>query len=144
MLNRQHGMYGTKVHETWDGIVDRTTRPNSHRYPEYGAKGITIHPDWLVFENFYRYVGDPPSKQHTIDRIRNDRGYEPGNVRWATKKEQAINRRTTKFVEVDGRVLTLTDASVAYGVTKSTMTKWLKAGKITQVPAPVIQYEEAA
>jgi hypothetical protein len=146
--NLKHGMYGTKVYETWNGIVDRTTRPSCHRYADYGAKGITIHPEWLDFEAFYRDVGDPPSPRHSIDRIKNEKGYEPGNVRWATKKEQAMNRRTTKFVEVNGQVMSLSDAAVVLGVDKSTTSAWLKSGKLRQVPAPEIkmgiEYKEAA
>lgn len=137
-LNLQHGMYGTKIYNIWDGIVDRTTRTWSHRYAEYGAQGIGIHPDWLVFENFYAYVGDPPSPKHSIDRLKNERGYEPGNVRWATAKEQSMNRRTTKFVQVNGQVLSLTDAAVVLGVSKCTTSRWLKEGKLEQVPAPEI------
>ena len=140
-LNFQHGMYGTKIYETWDGIVDRTTRPASHRYPDYGAKGIGIYPDWLVFENFYAYVGDPPSKAHSIDRIKNERGYEPGNVRWATKKEQGLNRRTTKFVKIGEQVLCLSDAAKVLGVAKCTTARWLKDGKLTQVDPPEIVAE---
>lgn len=137
-INLQHGMYGTKIYETWGGIVDRTTRPSSNKYAEYGAKGVTVHPAWLVFENFYAYMGDPPSPQHTVDRIKNEKGYEPGNVRWATKKEQALNRRTTKFVQINGQILSLTDAAAVLGVAKCTTSKWLKEGKLTQVPAPEI------
>lgn len=137
-INRRHGMYGTKVYETWNGVVDRCTRPGSHRFGEYGAKGVHLFPGWLDFDAFYAYVGNPPTPLHSIDRMDNARGYEPGNVRWATKKEQAINRCTTRFVSVDGVALSLTDAAVRLGIAKSTASKWLKSGRLTEVVAPPI------
>ena len=50
--------------------------------------------EWInSFTAFYAYIGDPPTPKHTIERINNDVGYEPGNVRWATYSEQLINQR---------------------------------------------------
>lgn len=63
-------------------------------YPTYGGRGIGICASWLEsFDNFLRDVGEQPTPQHTLDRYPNNNGnYEPGNVRWATPKEQAQNR----------------------------------------------------
>lgn len=65
----------------------------------YKKRGITLAPEWEDPAVFIAYVekelGQKPSPSHTIDRIDNDKGYEPGNIRWASKAEQAQNRTTS-------------------------------------------------
>ncbi len=82
----------------------------------YANRGIKVCPEWdLVnpgcFKNFVDYIenvlGDRPTEQHSLDRIDNDKGYEPGNLRWATKQEQALNRRTTVWIEFKGIKLSI-------------------------------------
>jgi len=59
----------------------------------YINKGITVYDEWLTdFQAFYEYIGSRPTPKHSLDRIDNDGNYEPGNVRWATKSQQSINR----------------------------------------------------
>ena len=129
-LNARHLMTDTKVWRSWAAMLERTTSKTCQHYPRYGGAGIGVFVEWLVFENFYAYIGDPPSNEHTIDRIDGSNGYFPGNVRWASKKEQALNRRTTVWVCVNGEVMHLAGAAVALGVGKSTASRWLKSGKI--------------
>ena len=89
-----HGMSGTRVLRIYRGIIQRCTNPNQPHYERYGGRGVTICDAWRKsFEAFYADMGDPPTDQHSIDRIDNDRGYEPGNCRWATIEEQNANRR---------------------------------------------------
>lgn len=64
-------------------------------YPLYGARGISICPQWFhSFTAFLTDVGVRPSLAYSLERIDNDGNYEPGNVRWATDEEQGQNRRT--------------------------------------------------
>ncbi|HEY4451018.1 MAG TPA: hypothetical protein VGN13_05440 [Solirubrobacteraceae bacterium] len=67
--------------------------PNATGYANYGGRGIRICSRWDDFALFAVDVGEKPSPEHTLDRIDNDGGYEPGNVRWATPAEQQRNRR---------------------------------------------------
>ena len=130
-LNFRHGETGSKLWRTWKGVVERTTIPTSAHYGRYGALGIGIHHEWLIYENFAAYMGQPPSSYHSIDRIDNSQGYVPGNVRWATAKEQASNRSTSIFVLVDGNSVTLSDAARILNISKSTASRWYSQGKLT-------------
>lgn len=129
-LNLRHGEVRTKLWKTWKGVVERTTRPNSSHYPRYGGIGIGIHPDWLIYENFALDIGQPPTPLHSIDRINNSKGYEPGNVRWATAKEQAANRKTNVYVALNGEKMILAQAAQTLGISKSSASRWLAQGKL--------------
>ena len=82
------------------GMKNRCYNPNSPAYKDYGGRGITICDEWRnSFETFFDYVSklehfNEPGR--SIDRIDNEKGYFPGNVRWATAKEQAHNQRPKK------------------------------------------------
>jgi hypothetical protein len=78
----------------WKNIVQRSTNPKTKAFKNYGGRGISLYPEWRVsFQLFIDHIGPRPSEHHFVDRIDNSKGYEPGNVRWATCKEQANNKR---------------------------------------------------
>lgn len=82
-----------KVWRAWIHIKDRCLNPNTIGYHRYGGRGITIAKEWVNdFQAFFAYVGYAPTPKHTIERINNDGGYEPGNVKWATNEEQQANK----------------------------------------------------
>jgi len=131
-LNFRHGETNTKLWRTWKGIVERTTCKTSSNYYRYGAKGIKIYDEWLNYKKFAEYIGHPPTEKHSIDRINNNDGYFPGNIRWATSKEQANNRKTNVFVLVKGKKITLNEAAKELNISKSTASRWHKSGKLQQ------------
>lgn len=84
-------------YSTWCQMKYRCLNPNSKSWDNYGGRGITVCEEWVQsFWKFYAHIGPRPGKGYSIDRIDNDGNYEPGNVRWATAKEQANNKRPRK------------------------------------------------
>lgn len=83
-----------KEYATWTGMKSRCSNPNETGYANYGGRGISVCAEWRHdFQAFFEYMGPKPDPSYSIDRIDVDGNYEPGNVRWATPKEQANNKR---------------------------------------------------
>jgi hypothetical protein len=95
-LKRTHGLSHTPEHTAWLHMLQRCTNPNDKRYKDYGGRGITVHELFRDFINFYNHVGKRPSSDYSLDRIDNEGNYEPGNLRWATRKQQQNNMRRNR------------------------------------------------
>lgn len=81
------------TYHSWNAMIGRCTRPSHAAYHKYGAQGVTVCERWKKsFISFLRDLGERPAGK-TLDRIKNSRGYEPGNCRWATRSEQEFNKR---------------------------------------------------
>jgi hypothetical protein len=95
-LQTTHGRSNTTEYRIWQGAKNRCFNTRDRKYPAYGGRGITMGQRWREsFADFFADVGLRPSVRHTLDRKNNDGNYEPGNVRWATAKVQANNRRSS-------------------------------------------------
>jgi hypothetical protein len=82
----------------WNGMLERCRNPLNVSFHNYGGRGIKVCASWAGdFTAFYGDVGPRPSPRHTLDRIDNNGNYEPGNVRWATQREQSLNRRNCQI-----------------------------------------------
>lgn len=124
-MHTSHGMSRTTEYRTWDSMRQRCNNPNFYQYRHYGGRGIEVCHEWQdSFETFYRDMGPKPGASHSIDRINVNGNYEPGNCRWATKKEQSLNRR--KPIEdsdisymLDNEMISQEDANAARRVLKN-------------------------
>lgn len=89
--------------QAWDNLKSRCLNPAHPGYHRYGGRGITICDAWKnSYETFLADVGLRPSPAHSIDRIDNNRGYEPGNCRWSTRSEQGRNKRANHLLTFNG------------------------------------------
>lgn len=107
---------------TWRSMRRRCTNPNDHRFQDYGGRGILVCSRWLgSYENFLQDMGRRPTPNHSIERFDNDGDYTPENCYWGTREDQANNKRSTIFLEYEGKRMTLTQWSLLLGVSRGAL-----------------------
>jgi hypothetical protein len=112
----------------WQSIIRRCEHPMDAAYENYGGRGIRICDQWKHdFAAFIRDVGRRPSPQHSLDRYpNNDGNYEPGNVRWATQKQQMRNTRNNINITFQGRTMCLMDWAIERNIPFTTLSYRIK------------------
>ncbi len=120
--DRKHPLFNL-----WEGMITRCERPHSVLYHNYGARGIKLCARWHVFANFVKDMGERPGGL-SIDRIDNNGDYEPSNCRWATRAEQAKNRRNTRMITFNGVTLCMSDWAKKIGISKQGLWHRLSIG----------------
>lgn len=130
--NTKHGHASharSPEYHSWLAMIRRCESHSAPCYASYGGRGIKVCPRWRQsFASFLADMGPRPSLRYSLDRINNDGDYEPGNCRWASSKEQARNKSTNRFYELNGVRLTLVDWAKRLGVHKSALKSRLERG----------------
>lgn len=127
---KTHGKSKSPIYGIWANMLRRCDYPKADRYDSYGGRGITVCEEWRnSFEQFYKDMGDKPSREHSIGRIDNDGDYCPDNCRWETREEQSCNTTRTVKAEVDGQVMTAKQISDKYSVPYHSIIGRIHSGK---------------
>lgn len=131
-MNSSHGHTRggsvSREYNSWANAKNRCYNEACPCYADYGGRGIRMADEWVNdFSAFLQYVGPAP-KGTTLDRVDVDGHYAPGNVRWATKKEQARNRRSNRILTVNGVRRTVTEWSEISGIGRSTISARIARG----------------
>lgn len=101
---QKHGLSTSLTGRSVQAANARCNNKKHVAYKNYGGRGISINTEWVKNPQLLiDEIGPRPSSEYTLDRINNDGNYEKGNVRWATKLEQARNKRSSKTKRVAGR-----------------------------------------
>src|SRR5271157_5611363 len=128
IMRYEHG-YSCRNHRnptytTWASMKGRCLNPNDGSYPRYGGRGITVCDRWRdSFEAFLADMGERPTHHHSLERNDNDGPYNPENCRWATRSEQARNRRSSVPV---GKYERFDKTSITLGTETHTIQEWEK------------------
>lgn len=128
--NTVHGKCKTKEYLVWQQMRERCNNPKKGSFQRYGARGIKVCPEWDHaggFVPFLEHLGACP-EGHTLDRIDNDKGYEPGNVRWTDNATQYRNRRQTVWITIGEETLCRKDWCSRYGMDEATVAARLTRG----------------
>lgn len=119
----------TPTYRCWAAMLTRCTNQNNPAYKWYGAKGITVCDRWRLYPNFLDDMGERPSMLHSLDRYPDKAGnYEPGNCRWATRREQCNNQSKNVIVHYRGTDYTIGQLADLSCVAYSTLRKRLRLG----------------
>jgi len=120
---------------SWTSMKNRCLNPKNYNYHNYGARGITVCPEWVEsFAKFLEDMGPRPSLLHTLDRFPDPCGnYEPGNCRWATKSEQRKNCRPdskgrSRLITFLGKTQSIRAWAIELGIKERTLGYRLRSG----------------
>lgn len=124
----------------WANMLQRCSNPNNIGWKNYGGRGVRVCDHWRSFAAFWSDMGGTYRPGLTIERENNGGNYEPGNCRWATRTEQAYNRRSNRILDTPWGRMTITEAAALCGVTAMTLhsrirrisdpSRWFTVGKL--------------
>ena len=131
LLHKTHGLSKTWEYKLLMSIKERCINPRNKKFSDYGGRGITIFQGWIddpvSFINYIKDVlGPKPTKGHSLDRKENDKGYEPGNLRWATAREQCMNQRTNRLITFNGETKHLVEWARNLGISMGHLSSRIK------------------
>lgn len=126
---RRHGLRHHPLYVIWVDMRRRCETEKDCRYKDYGGRGISVCEEWHDFQIFYNWAIKAGYKEElSIDRIDNDENYTPQNCRWATREEQANNKRNNRPICIDGETKNLFQWCRQYNINPSTVITRINRG----------------
>lgn len=134
----KHGQFikgkPSKEYTSWSQMIQRCHNPNNLSYPKYGGAGISVANRYRFGEGgktgvecFLEDIGKAPTPNHSVDRYPNKAGnYEPGNIRWASKQEQARNTNRNRYITYNGKTLIAQEWADLTGIGSATIRRRLQ------------------
>jgi len=119
-IHTTHGKSGTHIYFIWRNMINRCYRSEDKYFANYGGRGITVCDRWHSFPCFYEDMGDIPDGK-TLERIDNSKGYSKDNCTWATRIEQANNKRNNIKITSNGMTNSIAGWSRITGIKLSTI-----------------------
>lgn len=130
--NTKHGKSKSLTYSRWKSMRQRCMDEAHESYQRYGGAGVKVCERWNDFLIFLEDMGECPSKEMTLDRINNEKGYEPGNCRWISKANQNKNRSHCLMLTYGGETKTATDWAYEIGIKPDTLIKRIRLGWSTE------------
>ena len=123
-----HGLTNHKHFKRWSHIMDRCYNERTKSYKDYGGRGISVCDAWHDVTTFINDLPDGYQPGMQIDRIDNNGNYEPGNVKWSTRKQQCANKRSNRYFELNGETKIMAEWAADIGVKHSVISDRIASG----------------
>lgn len=133
-----HGLRHKRAYTSWHTMIRRCEDVNCNGYENYSARGITVCEEWHDIEKFYADMGERPEGT-SIDRIDNNKGYYKDNCRWATAREQSLNKSSNRHISFNGMTKTITEWSEHFGIKRAFLNDKLRSGMPFEDIVKVVQ-----
>lgn len=130
----RHGGRRERLYWVWRNVLARCLNPKNPGYRNYGGRGIAISAEWRLYETFRRDVGPDPGPEYSLERVNNDLGYSRDNCVWATRHEQARNRRSNLLVSAFGLLAPACDWAEIVGIDHRVLRKRVHRARALGIP----------
>ena len=128
-----HNMSYSRLYRIHNLMKNRCSNPKHTHYKNYGGRGIKVCDEWMKFETFMEWALSNGYKDNLeLDRIDNDKNYEPNNCQWITHKENNNKRGNNRIIELNGQAKTLSEWAEIYNISSNTIWSRLERGWETE------------
>ena len=128
-----HNMSYSRLYRIHNLMKARCFNPKHTHYKNYGGRGIKVCDEWMKFETFMEWAFSNGYKENLeLDRIDNDKNYEPNNCQWITHKKNNNKRGNNRIIELNGQAKTLAEWAEIYNISSNTIWSRLERGWETE------------
>lgn len=120
-------MHQSRTYKIWAGMKSRCQDPDNAHFTDYGGRGVIVCVEWQTFEGFLADMGEAP-EELTLERVDVNGPYTVANCRWASRKEQARNRRSNRLLTINGETKTCAEWAESVGISRHLLHMRLRRG----------------